>query len=98
MVEHIPPITQTEPVRSFTSVHAGSPPPWRGISILYGPSCHTGGMAENEDIKERMRKALEAKKGRSRSSSPGGPGSTDGKVHEHADRAGGKREFRRKSG
>ncbi len=55
-------------------------------------------MAENEDIKERMRKALEAKKGRSRSSSPGGPASTDGKVHEHADRAGGKREFRRKSG
>jgi hypothetical protein len=55
-------------------------------------------VADNEDIKERMRQALEAKKGKSRSSSPGGPSSGDGKVQEHADRAGGKREFRRKSG
>lgn len=55
-------------------------------------------MSDNEDIKERMRKALEAKKGKSRNSSPSGPASGDGKVHENADRAGGKREFRRKSG
>lgn len=55
-------------------------------------------MSENEDIKERMRKALEAKKGKSRSSSPRGPVAADGKGQEHADRAGGKREFRRKSG
>lgn len=55
-------------------------------------------MTENEDIKERMRKALEAKKGKSNSSSKQGPSSTGGKVHEHSDRAGGKREFRRKSG
>lgn len=55
-------------------------------------------MTENEDIKERMRKALEAKKGKSRSSSQRGPATGDGKVHEHSDRAGGKREFRRKSG
>lgn len=55
-------------------------------------------MAENEDIKERMRQALEAKKSKSRSSSPSGPTSPEGKGQEHADRAGGKREFRRKSG
>ncbi len=61
-------------------------------------ACNTCHVADNEDIKERMRQALEAKKGKSRSSSPGGPSSGDGKVQEHADRAGGKREFRRKSG
>jgi hypothetical protein len=55
-------------------------------------------MADNEDIKERMRQALEAKKSKSRSSSPSGPSLGDSKVQEHADRAGGKREFRRKSG
>lgn len=60
--------------------------------------CQTERVSENEDIKERMRKALEAKKGKSRSSSPRGPVSADGKGQEHADRAGGKREFRRKSG
>lgn len=55
-------------------------------------------MSGNEDIKDRMRKALEAKKDKSRSSSPRGPVSSDGKGQEHADRAGGQREFRRKSG
>lgn len=62
------------------------------------PPCDTGAVTENEDIKERMRKALEAKKSKSRSSSPGGPATSDSKGQEHADRAGGKREFRRKSG
>lgn len=55
-------------------------------------------MADNEDIKERMRQALEAKKNKSKSSTPHGSAPKEDKVHEHADREGGKREFRRKSG
>jgi uncharacterized protein with von Willebrand factor type A (vWA) domain len=52
---------------------------------------------DNEELKERMRQALEKKKNRPQ----GKPGSVDPgqtKGHEHADREGGKREFRRKSG
>lgn len=55
-------------------------------------------MADNEDIKERMRQALEAKKQKSAKSTPHGTAPTEGNTHEHADREGGKREFRRKSG
>lgn len=57
-------------------------------------------MAGNEDIKERMRQALEAKNRKSSAGTPHGQPPEDGKggAHEHADRAGGKREFRRKSG
>ena len=54
-------------------------------------------MAANEDVKEQMRKALEAKK-KKQSGKRDGVGPSQGKVHEHADREGGKREFRRKSG
>lgn len=55
-------------------------------------------MAENDDIKDRMREALEAKNKKSAASTPHGTAPAEGKVHEHADREGGKREFRRKSG
>ncbi len=55
-------------------------------------------MADNEDIKERMRLALEAKKSKSAKSTPHGTPPSEGKGHEHSDREGGNREFRRKSG
>lgn len=55
-------------------------------------------MAENDDVKERMRQALEAKNKKASSSTPHGSAPVEGKVHDHADREGGKREFRRKSG
>ncbi len=57
-------------------------------------------MAEtpNDDIKERMRLALEAKNKKSSKNTPHGTAPTEEKGQEHADRAGGKREFRRKSG
>lgn len=45
-----------------------------------------------------MRQALEAKNKKSKSSTPHGTPPTEGKGNEHADREGGKREFRRKSG
>ncbi len=55
-------------------------------------------MTEHEDVKERMRQALEAKNRKSAQGKPHGatPAGTNG--HEHSDREGGKREFRRKSG
>lgn len=56
-------------------------------------------MTGNDDVKERMRQALEAKQRKASSSTPHGqPPADDAKAREHADRAGGKREFRRKSG
>lgn len=55
-------------------------------------------MAENDDIKERMKAALEAKNKKSAKGGPGGASQESGKAHGNTDRAGGKREFRRKSG
>ena len=55
-------------------------------------------MSGQDDIKERMRQALEAKNAKSAKSTPHGTAPDEGKGSEHADRAGGKREFRRKSG
>lgn len=55
-------------------------------------------MAETDDIKERMRQALEAKNKKASKSTPHGSTPVEGKTQENADRAGGKREFRRKSG
>jgi hypothetical protein len=52
----------------------------------------------SEDVKQRMKEALEAKKRSSDKSTPHGSAKSEGKVHGHADREGGKREFRRKSG
>lgn len=60
--------------------------------------CHTRDMADNEDIKERMRQALEAKNKKSAKNTPHGTAPTESNAQEHADREGGKREFRRKSG
>ena len=59
---------------------------------------HTDSMADNDDIKERMRAALEAKNKKSSKSTPHGQAPTDDKGHEHSGREGAKREFRRKSG
>mgnify|MGYP006283927511 CR=1 FL=1 len=55
-------------------------------------------MADNDDIKDRMRAALEAKNRKSAKGTQHGTAPVEGKSAEHADRAGGKREFRRKSG
>ncbi len=55
-------------------------------------------MVENEDVKARFKAALDAKKAKSSRSTPHGSAPTDDKGHEHSDREGGKREFRRKSG
>lgn len=55
-------------------------------------------MADNDDIKERMKQALEAKNSKSSTSTPHGSAPAEGKAPEQADREGGKREFRRKSG
>jgi len=52
----------------------------------------------SEDVKERMKQALEAKNKSASKSVPHGSAPAEGKVHDHADREGGKREFRRKSG
>ena len=58
----------------------------------------TGVMSNNEDIKERMRLALEAKKKSSAKGTPHGSAPGEGKVHDQSDKAGGKREHRPKSG
>ena len=55
-------------------------------------------MADNEDLKERYKAALEAKNAKSAKNTPHGSAPADENVHEHSDREGGKREFRRKSG
>jgi len=55
-------------------------------------------MAEDSDIKARMKQALEAKNRKSQKSSPHGKPPVEGKSAEHSERAGGGREFRRKSG
>ena len=60
--------------------------------------CNTRGMVDNEDIKERMRQALEAKNQKSAKNTKHGTAPSENNGHEHADREGGKREFRRKSG
>ena len=60
--------------------------------------CNTRDMADNEDIKERMRQALDAKNQKSAKNTPHGTAPTESNAQEHADREGGKREFRRKSG
>jgi hypothetical protein len=55
-------------------------------------------MADNDEVKDRYQQALEAKNKKSAAGTPHGqPPKTEG-GHEHSDREGGKREFRRKSG
>lgn len=55
-------------------------------------------MADNDDIKDRMAAALAAKNAKSAKSTPHGTTPAEEKASAHADREGGKREFRRKSG
>lgn len=55
--------------------------------------------AEQNDQKARFEAALAAKNAKSKKSTPHGTAPTEESgAKEHADRAGGKREFRRKSG
>ena len=66
-----------------------------------GVRWQTDGMAaqQHDDQKARFEAALAAKNAKSSKSTPHGTAPTeDAKAKEHADRAGGKREFRRKSG
>ena len=53
--------------------------------------------SEPADVKARFRDALERKKGQ-HADGVGGSGPSTGKVHDVHARAGGKRQFRRKSG
>ena len=55
-----------------------------------------GVMAPNDDIKARMKQALDAKHRTSQQGTPHGKAPTEGKTHEHPDREGGNREFRRR--
>ena len=56
-----------------------------------------GGEPAGDDVKARFRDALERKKGR-HADGVGGSGPNSGKVSDVHSRAGGKRQFRRKSG
>lgn len=53
--------------------------------------------AEQAEIKDKFREALERKK-QQHTDGVGGPGGHGGKIHEAHSRAGAKRQFRRKSG
>lgn len=55
-------------------------------------------MGANDPVKEQFKAALDAKNARSSKSTPHGTAPAEEKVHEHSDREGGKREFRRKAG
>jgi hypothetical protein len=55
-------------------------------------------MSDNDDLKERMKQALDAKNAKAAKNTPHGQAPAEGNEHEHSDREGGKREFRRKSG
>ncbi len=55
-------------------------------------------MADNDDVKERFQQVLAAKNKKSAASTPHGQSPKEEKGQEHAEREGGKREFRRKSG
>lgn len=53
---------------------------------------------QTDDVKARFEAALAAKNAKSRTSTPHGTAPAEASAKEQADRAGGKREFRRKSG
>lgn len=53
--------------------------------------------APEDDVKSKFREALERKRGQ-HADGVGGGGPNSGKVHDVHSRAGGKRQFRRKSG
>lgn len=55
-------------------------------------------MTENEDMKAQFKAALDAKNAKAAKSAPHGSAPSEDDKHEHADREGGRREFRRKSG
>lgn len=55
-------------------------------------------MADNEDLKAQFKAALDAKKAKASKNTPHGTAPSEEDKHEHADREGGRREFRRKSG
>lgn len=55
-------------------------------------------MADNDNMKDRFKAALEAKNAKSSKSTPHGSAPKEESAHEHSGAEGGKREFRRKSG
>lgn len=61
------------------------------------PNASTPATPEEDEARQKYLAALEAKKHKSGHGSAA-PGTSGGAVKEHANRSGGKREFRRKSG
>jgi hypothetical protein len=81
---------------------ADSPAPDSSASAEPGdadrkPAASAAGSGEPADVKARFRDALERKKDR-HADGVGGGGPSSGKVSDVHSRAGGKRQFRRKSG
>ncbi len=61
------------------------------------PAADESADAPEDDVKSKFREALERKRGQ-HADGVGGGGPHSGKVHDVHSRAGGKRQFRRKSG
>lgn len=61
------------------------------------PAAGESADAPEDDVKSKFREALERKRGQ-HADGVGGGGPNSGKVHDVHSRAGGKRQFRRKSG
>ncbi|MDT0262674.1 DUF5302 domain-containing protein [Jatrophihabitans lederbergiae] len=61
------------------------------------PAADESADAPEDDVKSKFREALERKRGQ-HADGVGGGGPNSGKVHDVHSRAGGKRQFRRKSG
>jgi hypothetical protein len=77
---------------------ADAPPPDPSAAAdPEAPSGEAGREPSGEDVKARFRDALERKKGR-HTDGVGGTGPNSGRISDVHSRAGGKRQFRRKSG
>lgn len=67
-------------------------------TLLAEPSSAEEAPEAEDDVKRKFREALERKRGASRSAGASGGGPDQSKIHGAHGRAGGAREFRRKSG
>jgi hypothetical protein len=83
-------------VQNPTTDPAASPDPAPAEAATH-PADAGKASSEPADVKARFRDALERKKGQ-HADGVGGSGPSTGKVHDVHARAGGKRQFRRKSG
>lgn len=63
-----------------------------------GAAAEDAGAAAEDDVKRKFREALERKRGGGRAGKGNGAGPDSSKIHGAHGRAGGAREFRRKSG